>query len=493
MKIEITEKQIDDATVLLRGTRLGMVNHKKEDIKLYGIVSTNLQLKAVDYLPTFATDGSYLYFNPLFVLGLEQKQLDKLVLESRQSPFWNQESEDKFKLMYSKKSQSFLQFGFVHEIGHCLHDHFVRVGTRDKQLFNQAADYRINADAAKLIYGSYAAAMKAEPVFKLLCFDEKYVPESWFSEKIYEDLLQQQQQNKGKEGQPLDDHMYGSDGNMGGSNKPSDLERYIRDVLGLPDKPMEGSEESKDSANGSNPDSSVELNNSRLRDAFVKTAKEIGKGCGGSLLEKLKAQKPVINWKRILRKTLTGLVKSEKDPKKLCRNIHGLTNFMHQNNMLDSRLGLYKAGKKPEPMARAFVFYDMSGSIGNRERTMMLSETLGIMDMYKSFELTVGCWDTQFYQDSLRVYTKKNKRESSDYEFVGGGGTAPDCLLPFLKSQKLKKSDRIVIFTDCYFNLNKEQWKQFEKQVIIVSTERNMEHVFGDLSFKYIEYDRYAE
>lgn len=487
MNIDITTKHKKDAEALIRGVRLDMINSSNKEMKLFGIVSTQLKIEVVDYIPTCATDGQKLMINPLFILGLTTSELSVCVNKMKNNPFHSVKSEEDFKLMYSKKSVKFLQFCVVHELSHCIHDHFTRVGTRDKSIYNQAADYRINADACTQIWGSIEKAINQEPIFKLLCLKEKYKPKSFTSEIIYDDLIKDKQENNdsgnsGQDGQPLDDHIY-SDGY--GSGKPSDFDKFVKEVLGIPDKPNNGG-----SKNTNDVQSSVQMNNNRIKEAFVQTAKDIGHGSGGIIEQIKEMSKPVISWKRILRKSLNGLNKSEYDPKKLHRRIHGLSLFMKQNNMLDPKLGMYRAGKKPEPVVNVFALFDTSGSISQKEKEIMLSETFGICQQYSSFSLTVACWGTNFIEKSLKAFNKQNKNELKEYKFYAGGGTDVNCIADFLENQKLKSTDKVVVFTDMYFGDPREKLTKYSKQLIFVSTQKNMIHACRGLG-KYVEYDKY--
>ena len=485
MNIDITTKHKKDAEALIRGVRLDMINSSNKDMKLFGIVSTQLKIEVVDYIPTCATDGQKLMINPLFVLGLTTSELSVCVNKMKNNPFHSVKSEEDFKSMYSKKSVKFLQFCVVHELSHCIHDHFTRVGTRDKAIYNQAADYRINADACTQIWGSIEKAIKQESIFKLLCLKEKYKPKSFTSEIIYDDLIKDKQENNdnwnsGQDGQPLDNHIY-NDGY--GSGKPSDFDKFVKEVLGLPDKPNNIGDQ-----NTNDVQSSVQMNNNRIKESFVQTAKDIGYGSGG-IIEQIKdMSKPVISWKRILRKSLNGLNKSEYDPKKLHRRVHGLSLFMKQNNMIDPKLGMYRAGKKPEPVVNVFALFDTSGSISQKEKEIMLSETFGICSQYSSFNLTVACWGTNFIERSLKTFNKQNKNELKDYKFTSGGGTDVNCIASYLESQKLKSADRVVIFTDCYFGDPREKLTKYSKHLIFVSTQKNMKYATRELG-RYIEYD----
>lgn len=489
MNIDITAKHNKDAEALIRGVRLGMINSSNQELKLFGIVSTQLKIEVVDYISTCATDGQKLMINPLFVLGLTKSELDICVNKMKNNPFHSVKSEEDFKLMYSKKSVKFLEFCIVHELSHCIHDHFTRVGTRDKNIYNQASDYRINADICTQIWGSIEKSIKQEPIFKLLCLKEKYKAKNFTSEIIYDDLIKDKQENSGsgssgQEGQPLDDHIYSDEY---GSGKRSDFDNFVKGILGLPDKPYNSDDKGTGEVK-----SSVQMNNNRIKEAFVQTAKDIGYGSGGIIEQIKEVSKPVISWKRILRKSLSGLNKSEYDPKKLHRRVHGLSLFMKQNNMLDPKLGMYRMGKKPEPVVNVYALFDTSGSIDQKEKGIMLSETFGICSQYSSFNLTVACWDTNFIERSLKTFDKQNKNELKDYKFIGGGGTNVNCILYFLENQKLKSTDRVVIFTDCYFGDPREKLTKYSKHLIFVSTQKNMERACRGLG-RYIEYDRHMQ
>lgn len=487
MKIEITNKHKSDSVALIRGIRLGLINSTNKDSKLYGIVSTQLKLEPVDYIHTLCTDGEKLVFNPLFVLGLSKAEMQDSISKMQASPFYSKKSEDEFVLMYSKKSTKFLEFCLMHELDHCIHDHFTRVGTRDRTLFNQAADYRINADEVIKLWGNIEKAKQQEPIFNLLCLKEKYKDKNYTSEKIYDDLAQEQKQNSSQgngqqDGNPLDDHMYG-DKSMG-SGKQSDFEKFVREVLGLPDKPINGEGKDGDAV------SSPQMNNNRIKEAFIQTAKEIGYGSGG-IIEQIKTtQEPVINWKKQLRKDLNGLNKSERDPKKPHRRIHGLSLFMKQNNMLDPKLSMYRAGKKPEQIINVYCLFDTSGSISSKERAIMLSEVNGIMKQYKNYSIHTSCWDTQHYRESIVEYTKKNSSDIINYKWYGNGGTDPNVLVKYLKEQEIKSTDRVIIFSDMYFSLDVDKWKEFSNNTIWMSTTKNMRHATRNIGV-YLEYDKY--
>lgn len=111
--------------------------------KTEGAMVMNLPLVEHDGIPTMATDGEFIYYNTQFLATLSQDEIIGTM---------------------------------VHEAWHCGLIHFARIGKRNKDLWNQAADYAING------------IIRSK--FKLPCgilYDAKY--EGWSVERIYDDLV----------------------------------------------------------------------------------------------------------------------------------------------------------------------------------------------------------------------------------------------------------------------------------------------------------------
>lgn|SRR5574343_476901 len=121
----------------------------------------------------------------------------------------------------------------------------------------------------------------------------------------------------------------------------------------------------------------------------------------------------------------------------------------------------------------------------------MLSETLGITKQYRDYKISVVCWGTNLLENSLKVYDKKNSKEISDYKFLNGGGTDINCISKFLSEQKLKKSDKVLVFTDMYFGDPSLTLKSYSNNIVFISTTKNMEHASRNIGV-YIEYDSYC-
>lgn len=486
----MNNERIKQAETLLRGVRLGMINDKNLEKKTYGLTSLDLKLVNNDSVLTMGVDGVHLFYNVDFVLGLEkdnaQEALTKL---NTLKPLMSQEEYDnqlyRINVWYGSKDRKAFEFLFRHEVDHIIYEHVRNIGTRDPKIWNYACDHRINNDVVSSWFKGISDYEKVLPILKGACCDKKYKEKSWTSNKIYEDLIEQQNKNGNKSNNQgnqstVDSHIY-NDGQGKGQSKS---DQVTRDILGLPanfNNPTESTSNQVDS----------KVAAERIKNSFVDAAKQVGLGEGNETLQAIKMNKPVLNWKKVLRKDLTGLNKVENDPKRISRRIHGTTSVLHDKNMLDYNNHLFVSGKKPESMPDIHCFFDTSGSISDKDRIIMLSEVAGIMSQYKSYQISCSCWDTKHYTQSLKTFTKQNKNEIQDYLFCGGGGTDPNCLLDYITSLRLKNTSKIVIFTDSYFSLNKQEWKKYENKCIFISTEKNMQHIYSGVNIKYLEYCKY--
>lgn len=483
----MNNERVRQAETLLRGVRLGMINDKNLEKKTYGLTSLDLKLVNNDSVLTMGVDGVHLFYNVDFVLGLEkdkaQEALNKL---NTLKPLMSQEEYDnqldRINVWYGSKDRKTFEFLFRHEVDHIIYEHVQNIGTRDPKLWNIACDHRINNDIVNSWFKNSSDYEKQLPILKGACCDRKYKDKSWTSNKIYDDLVEQQNKNgnqQNNQSSTVDSHIY-SDGQGKGQNKS---DQVTRDILGLPanfNNPIEGTDKQVDS----------KVAAERIKNSFVEAAKQVGLGEGNEILQAIKMSKPVLNWKKVLRKNLSGLNKTEQDPKRISRRIHGTTSVLHDKNMLDNRNHLFASGKKPEQTVKAFVFFDTSGSISDKERMIMLTETYGIMKQYKQFEIVVACWGTNFIKHSLKTFNKQNKNELKDYNFISGGGTDVNCITSYLDNQKLKSTDKVVVFTDMYFGDPRERLTKYSKHLIFVSTQKNMEFATRGLG-RYVQYDKY--
>ena len=121
----------------------------------FGNLATRLKLvNADDWCPTAGTDGRHFFYNTKFIDSLNPKETE---------------------------------FLFGHEVLHCVFEHMMlRIGDRDPQLWNIAADYAVNQILKDYQIGDMPTGKKGENKgFQ----DDKY--KDWTSERIYDDIMKQ--------------------------------------------------------------------------------------------------------------------------------------------------------------------------------------------------------------------------------------------------------------------------------------------------------------
>lgn len=111
-----------------------------------GAISSRLEFISTDQIPTAATDGRKIYYNPEFFKTLTKGQV---------------------------------VFVIAHEILHVVYDHIFRRGNRNPLVWNMAIDYIVNYTLIKNNIGT---------IPENVLFDEKYSDE-YTSEELYEKLL----------------------------------------------------------------------------------------------------------------------------------------------------------------------------------------------------------------------------------------------------------------------------------------------------------------
>lgn len=234
-----------------------------------------------------------------------------------------------------------------------------------------------------------------------LCQDNKY--RDWPLKKIWEDLGQQQQQQKGgKAGQgTMDMHLEPTDGN----GKP--LSKEELEALG---KQMEAA----------------------LREGKNLAGQRGGK-CNRQLLEELE---PKVDWRTALAEFVRSIAqgKDKTDWRRLNRR------FVYQGIYLPSLVG--------ERIGNIVVGIDTSGSIGDRELTEFSGELASVCEECNPESVTILWWDTDVH--GKQVFTEENyPNMRSMLRPAGGGGTDGNCVPQFLKKEGIKP-DCVIMMTDGY-------------------------------------------
>jgi len=142
----------------------------------FGNIACRLKLIDVTdqgWCPTAAVDGRNFYYNADFVDKLDMDETVFLV---------------------------------GHEVGHCVYEHFLRREDRDPKIWNMAGDYKINGMLVREKIGRLISTVKP-------LYDTKYESDDWWTEKVYDDLIEQGVTPQ----QTIDIHLEMDDGSGGDS------------------------------------------------------------------------------------------------------------------------------------------------------------------------------------------------------------------------------------------------------------------------------------
>jgi predicted metal-dependent peptidase len=348
----------------------------REDLLLghpfFGVLSLKAELVEDASIKTASINSKRLRFNPDYVLGLSN---------AKRKGLW------------------------AHEISHPALGHGARMGRRDPELWNQAADYAINggliAEGFELPDGALV-----DPRF------ENKRAESIYTTLESERNEQEQQDQAGGAGQSQGQ---GGAGDPGGKSGAGDVPG---DSCGQFES--EGAEDSSEAAAAIN-DWAQNVSEA------IRAASSAGKLPAGVARMVAEVRKPKADWRALLRRFLTDQVKTESTWSKPNKRFFP---------------GLYLPGRRPCGLGSIVVGVDTSGSID--------AGTLAAF----SAEITAICQDIE--PEALYVvYCDAQVNKAETYEpgdtiklqAVGGGGTRFKPVFEWVEAQDIKPA-ALVYLTD---------------------------------------------
>jgi predicted metal-dependent peptidase len=304
-----------------------------------------------------------------------------------------------------KLSVKKLEFLFAHEICHAVFDHFGRVGSRDRMLSNIAQDYAVNQILVDERIGEKITEVQ-------ICYDSKYRGMAW--EEIYDILYDKAEKITMPEllkqlGDLLDEHLKeegpGEGDQPGKGNKPSISKEDAQKI--------------KD----------------EIKEAMIQSAAAAGAGKVPAGIQRMikDLTEPKMNWRELVRMNIQSIV----------RNDYSFSRPSRKGQMS----GAILPGMKQDETIDVAIAIDMSGSIGQEDATVFLSEVKGIMDQYQDFAIDIWCFDTAIYNHQ-RI-THDNDQDLLDYAPEGGGGTDFMANWEFMKEQGIQPK-KFIMFTDGY-------------------------------------------
>jgi predicted metal-dependent peptidase len=307
----------------------------------------------------------------------------------------------------NKLSVKKLEFLFGHEICHCVFDHFGRVGSRDRMLSNIAQDYAVNQILVDERIGDKITEVQ-------ICYDSKYRGKAW--EEIYDELYEKAEKITMPElmkqlGDLLDEHIKEGDGQNG-----------------------ENEGEGKDGKPGMTKEEAQKIKD-EIKQAMIQSAAAAGAGKTPAGIQRLikDLTEPKIDWRELVRQEIQSIV----------RNDYAFT----RPNRKSMHSGAILPGMKEATTIDIGVSIDMSGSIGDADARVFLSEIKGIMDQYEDFKINLWCFDTDVYNH--QEISHDNAHDLEDYEPQGGGGTDFEVNWTFMEENGIQPK-KFIMFTDGY-------------------------------------------
>jgi predicted metal-dependent peptidase len=335
-------------------------------LPFFGSLASGLNVKVVDWRfdketpMTAATDGVNFFYNPE---GIKDRTIPELV--------WL----------------------YAHEVSHVCWQHFMRMGDRNKTLWNIATDYAIN--------GILRINKIGKPFEKHLD-DKKF--DGMAAEQIYDILY--------KEAPKLDldalskmlaDKHLEMDRNEDGSPK---TEEQIRDLT------------------------------NKIKEDIIKATQsmEVGSIPAGfdRLIESIVS--PQLPWQEILRDRIKSKIKTD-------------FTFMQPNRRSGNMGGIIFPSMTVEDQIDICIAMDMSGSIGDDIASEFMSEINGIISEFRSWNIKIWSFDTKVYNQ--KEYSSDDNDDIMSYQPKGGGGTAFECNWSYMKTASIEPK-LFIMFTDLY-------------------------------------------
>jgi predicted metal-dependent peptidase len=337
----------------------------------WGPLAARLKLEEAPWCRTIATDGRKFYYNPEFINKLDEQEMI---------------------------------FGFGHELGHIIFEHFTRRGSRIPEVWNMAGDYIINNMLARDRVGRTITTVP-------ILIDQKYT--GMTADEVYDELIA----NSVKIQMSLDEHL-----EMDGASGDSGSDGDDADGTGKP-KFKKLSEEEKKALRD------------EWREAVIQSAKNAGAGNTPGDIQRLVKDitAPVMDLRDLLRIQFSGSVKSD-------------YTWMRPNRKA-WHTGAVLPGQLPGEELDIVVALDASGSISEGMLMDFLGMVQGSLDQFTSYRVRVLTFDTNVYNED--EFTADDGRSMSEYEVRGGGGTDFDCVWQWMKDREIQPH-QLVMFTDGY-------------------------------------------
>ena len=352
---------------------------------------------------------------------------DKRICDTTPTAYTNGRDEVYGREFVDKLNDAEFRFLILHECYHKLYRHLTtwhHLYKENPQLANVACDYVINLKIADDNKNDGFATMTG--ALTVGCYDEQY--RGMDSAQVYEMLKQKQQQQ-----QASGDSTTGT-GNPGpgtGNGSPSNSLPQ-----GFDEHDWEGAQElSADEQR----DLARDIDEAIRQGALI--AGKMGTGGDRDLAELLE---PQVNWREVMRDFIQTT----------CSGSDYSTWQRPSRRYIG--MGHYLPSGISEAVGELVIAGDMSGSIGQREISVILTETKEICDTVHPDKVRMLYWDTQVCQDEEYEQHELDDLVKSTKP-AGGGGTTVECVPEYITAKGIKPQ-AVVVITDGYLGGSWGQW-----------------------------------
>jgi predicted metal-dependent peptidase len=343
---------------------------------------------------------------------------DKRICDTTPTAYTNGRDEVYGREFVDKLSDAEFRFLILHECYHKLYRHLTtwhHLYKENPQLANVACDYVINLKIADDNKDNFATMTGALTVG---CYDEQY--RGMDSAQVYEMLKQEGGSSSNT-----------STGDGTGNGSPSNSLPQ-----GFDEHDWEGAQElSADEQR----DLARDIDEAVRQGALI--AGKMGTGGDRDLAELLE---PQVNWREVMRDFVQTT----------CSGSDYSTWQRPSRRYIG--MGHYLPSGISEAVGELVIAGDMSGSIGQREISVILTETKEICDTVHPDKVRMLYWDTQVCQDEEYEQHELDDLVKSTKP-AGGGGTTVECVPEYITAKGIKPQ-AVVVITDGYLGGSWGQW-----------------------------------
>lgn len=348
--------------------------------------------------------------NPKFALWSGIMMVGKTeISETFPTAYTNGRDELYGRSLIKTLSEKELGFVVLHENLHKAFRHLLiwrKLFDDEPKLANIACDHVINLMITDTDPDEEVVAFPRQNGQRIGCYDRRF--KGMNAKQVFDILRQEQQQGGQGQGQP----------NPQGEGQGSFDEHGWDEAKELTEPEKQELEKELDRA---------------LRQGQI-AAKKAGKGAGGMDLAVDELLNPEVDWREALREFFSAMCNT-KDASSW-RRVN--RRFVGQDIYLPTLVG--------ERIGSVAIGGDMSGSVGQRERTRFLSEFVAMCEAINPGRVDLIYWDSHVARHE--EYTEADIPNILQMtKPAGGGGTDPRCMMNYMKEKNIKP-DCIIMLTD---------------------------------------------